>query len=279
MLCYDHPQRLYSRSDMARKAAPVLKAPFLKRLTLLPERMQAEDYPFNLPILEGGRLVLRFDRAITFFVGDNGTGKSTLLEAIARQCGFSVLGGGRNQAYRDKVDGPDLAPALRLSWLPKVSKGFFLRAESFFDFANYIDGMGAEGQEPYGRKSLHAQSHGQSFFALFENRLRGTRQAIYLLDEPEAALSPRRQIEFLGLLHAWEEPGNVQMIIATHSPIIMSYPGATLLSFDGGRIQPARYTETDHYRITRRFLMDHESMLERLFAPDDEEDGLRAPED
>jgi predicted ATPase len=254
---------------MVKKSKPVLKAPFLKRLTLLPERLQTDGYPFNLPILEEGKLALTFDRPITFFVGDNGTGKSTLLEAIARQCGFSVLGGGRNQASRDKTDGPDLASALRLSWLPKVTTGFFLRAESFFDFASYIDEMGPEAQEPYGRKSLHAQSHGQSFFSLFENRLRGARQAIYLLDEPEAALSPQRQIEFLGLLRRWEESGSIQVIIATHSAIIMSYPRATLLSFDGGRIRPARYTETDHYRVTRRFLMDHESVLQQLFAEDD----------
>ena len=254
---------------MAKKSKSVLKAPFLKRLTLLPERLQTDGHPFDLPILEGGRLELTFDRPLTFFVGDTGTGKSTLLEAIARLCGFSVLGGARNQASRDKADGPDLASALRLSWLPKVTTGFFLRAESFFDFASYIDEMGPEAQEPYGRKSLHAQSHGQSFFSLFENRLRGARQAIYLLDEPEAALSPQRQIEFLGLLRRWEESGSIQMIIATHSAIIMSYPRATLLSFDGGRIRPARYTETDHYRVTRRFLMDHESVLQQLFAEDD----------
>lgn len=264
---------------MARTSKPFLKAPFLKRLTLLPERMEADGYPFDLPILEGGGLELTFDRPITFFVGDNGTGKSTLLEAIARQCGFGVLGGGRNQASRDRVDGPDLALALRLSWLPKVTKGFFLRAESFFDFATYIDEMGAEAQEPYGGKPLHAQSHGQSFFALFQNRLRGARQAIYLLDEPEAALSPQRQIEFLGLLRAWEEPGSVQMIIATHSPIIMSYPRAALLSFDGGRIRPARYTETDHYRVTRRFLMDHDSVLRQVFARGDEADETEASDD
>jgi predicted ATPase len=135
---------------MVKKSKPVLKAPFLKRLTLLPERLQTDGYPFNLPILEEGKLALTFDRPITFFVGDNGTGKSTLLEAIARQCGFSVLGGGRNQASRDKTDGPDLASGLRLSWLPKVTTGFFLRAESFFDFASYIDEMGPEAQEPYG---------------------------------------------------------------------------------------------------------------------------------
>jgi predicted ATPase len=146
----------------------VLKPPFLKRLAVLPERMQAGAYPFDLPILEEGRLAFDFERSITFFVGDNGTGKSTLLEAIARQCGFGVRGGSRNQAHRDGDGQPDLAAALRLSWLPKVATGFFLRAESFFDFASYIDELGPEGQAPYGGKSLHAQSHGQSFFALFE---------------------------------------------------------------------------------------------------------------
>jgi predicted ATPase len=169
-----------------------------------------------------------------------------------------------------------LASALRLSWLPKVTKGFFLRAESFFDFATYVDEL-SDGLAPYGGKSLHAQSHGQSFFALFENRLRGSSHAIYLLDEPEAALSPQRQIEFLGLLRAWENTGNTQLIIATHSPIIMSYPGAALLSFDGGEIHAARYTETDHYRVTRRFLMDHQSYLDRLFGA--EETSGEASED
>jgi predicted ATPase len=246
----------------------VLKPPFLKRLAVLPERMQAGAYPFDLPILEEGRLAFDFERSITFFVGDNGTGKSTLLEAIARQCGFGVRGGSRNQAHRDGDVQPDLAAALRLSWLPKVTTGFFLRAESFFDFASYIDELGPEGQAPYGGKSLHAQSHGQSFFALFENRLNHRRSAIYLLDEPEAALSPQRQIEFLGLLRAWEKSGMAQLIIATHSPIIMSYPGAALLSFDGGRIHAVDYRETDHYRVTRRFLMDPDSVLAQVLADD-----------
>jgi predicted ATPase len=255
------------------KRRAVLKAPFLKRLTLLPERMQADDYPFNLPVLDGGRLALTFERPVTFFIGDNGTGKSTLLEAIARQAGFGLYGGGRNQAYRDASDKLPLAGALRLSWLPKVSKGFFLRAESFFDFATYIDEMGPEAWAPYGGKSLHAQSHGQSFFALFENRFGGSHQAILLLDEPEAALSPQRQIEFLKLLQRWDESGRFQLIIATHSPIIMSYPNATLLSFDGGRIREARYTDTEHYRVTREFLLDHETYLERVLADDGDEDG------
>jgi predicted ATPase len=254
------------------KRRAVLKAPFLKRLTLLPERMQADEYPFNLPVLDGGRLALTFERPVTFFIGDNGTGKSTLLEAIARQAGFGLYGGGRNQAYRDASDRLPLAEALRLSWLPKVSNGFFLRAESFFDFASYVDDMGPEGWAPYGGKSLHAQSHGQSFFALFENRFSGSRQAILLFDEPEAALSPQRQIEFPKLLKRWDESGRFQLIVATHSPIIMSYPNATLLSFDGGSIREARYTDTEHYRVTREFLIDHETQLGKILAEDSHAD-------
>jgi predicted ATPase len=258
------------------KHRTVLKAPFLKRLSLLPERMQADEYPFNLPVLDGGRLALTFERPVTFFIGDNGTGKSTLLEAIARQAGFGLYGGGRNQAYRDASDRLPLAEALRLSWLPKVSNGFFLRAESFFDFASYVDDMGPEGWAPYGGKSLHAQSHGQSFFALFENRLGGSHQAILLFDEPEAALSPQRQIAFLKLLKRWDASGRFQLIVATHSPIIMSYPNATLLSFDGGRIREAHYTDTEHYKVTREFLLDHESYLERVLAADADEESTDA---
>lgn len=251
-----------------------LNAPFLKRLTLLPERMEPGVFPFNLSILDGGRLELTFERPITFFIGDNGTGKSTLLEAIARQCGFNLGGGSRDHRYANDPHDSELAPALRLSWLPKITDGFFLRAESFFNFATYIDEVSpAEGnwQPRYGEKSLHLQSHGQAFFAIFQHRLGDDSRGIYLLDEPEAALAPGRQIEFLALLHEWGKTGKFQFIIATHSPIIMACPNASLLSFDGGNIHPVAYRETDHFRITRRFLMDHESYLERLFAPEEEQ--------
>ena len=244
-----------------------LKTPFLKRLALLPERMEPDSYPFNLPVLDGGRLELVFDRAITFFVGDNGTGKSTLLEAIAQQCGFNLGGGSRDHRFGGTPHDMPLAEALRLSWLPKLTEGFFLRAESFFNFASYIDEVSTV--KRYGERRFHEQSHGQSFFALFRNRLGDDRRAIYLLDEPEAALSPQRQVEFLKLLQAWEPAGNFQLIIATHSPIIMSYPNATLLSFDGGRIHPVVYTDTDHYKVTRAFLMDHETATAALLADED----------
>jgi predicted ATPase len=267
---------------MAKKSKSFLKAPFLKRLTLLPERLQTDGYPFTLPILEEGRLELTFERPITFFIGDNGTGKSTLLEAIAKHCGFNLAGGNRNHVFDGTPHDMPLANALRLSWLPKVTDGFFLRAESFFNFATFIDQNYKEWPPPrrrFGEKDLHEQSHGQSFFALFEHRVGDDRRAIYLLDEPEAALAPARQIEFLAMLRKWDAAGNFQFIIATHSPIIMSYPNAALLSFDGGKIRPMQYTDTDHYRVTRRFLMDHQSYLARLFAPEDETEGEAAASD
>jgi predicted ATPase len=177
---------------MAKKSKTFLKAPFLKRLTLLPERLQTDGYPFNLPILESGSLELTFDRPITFFIGDNGTGKSTLLEAIAAHCGFNLAGGDRNHAFQNGPVAMPLVSALRLSWLPKVTNGFFLRAESYFNFATFLDQNYSDPDIPaplrprFGTKDLHAQSHGQSFFALFSNRIGDERRGIYLLDEPEA---------------------------------------------------------------------------------------------
>jgi predicted ATPase len=161
-----------------------------------------------------------------------------------------------------------LAAALRLSWLPKTSDGFFLRAESFFNFATYIDSESVPAF--YGGTALHEQSHGQAFFAWFKYRFGVKRPSIYLLDEPEAALSPSRQMEFLRLLRSWELSGMAQFIIATHSPIIMSYPRATLLSFDSGSIREIAYTATDHYQITRNFLQDPERCLKALFAESDD---------
>jgi predicted ATPase len=254
------------------KRKALFRAPFLKSLKLLPERFQDDAYPFNLPILEGGKLELVFDRPITFFIGDNGTGKSTLLEAIAKQCGFNLAGGNRDHAYSGTPQDMPLANALRLSWLPKVAEGFFLRAESFFNFASFIDENYREfppARRRFGERDLHDQSHGQSFMALFDNRLGDDRRGIYILDEPEAALAPARQVEFLKRLRQWERTARFQFIIATHSPIIMSYPGATLLSFDGGHVREIAYTATDHYRVTRAFLQDHRAQLARLFAADE----------
>jgi predicted ATPase len=145
--------------------------------------------------------------------------------------------------------------------MPKVTEGFFLRAESFYNFASYIDQV--SNLRAYGGKPLHEQSHGESFLALFVNRFE---QGIYILDEPEAALSPQRQLSFLKIIHDLEKPGHAQFLISTHSPIILSYPGAVLLSLDGDGIREIAYHDTEHYRVTRDFLNAPERFFKHLFA-------------
>jgi predicted ATPase len=163
------------------------------------------------------------------------------------------------------ADRSALAQALRLTWRPKVSEGFFMRAESFYNFATYLEAV--SDMRRYGGKSLHEQSHGESFISLFANRFE---QGIYILDEPEAALSPQRQLTFLRIIHDLASPGHAQFVIATHSPIILSYPGAALYSLDGGGIREVAYRETPHYLITRDFLNSPERFFKHLFQPADE---------
>jgi predicted ATPase len=233
---------------------------FLKRIEFQRNNIQSPtEYPLTIPAINSlTRLDLKRD--VTFFVGENGTGKSTLLEAIADQCGFNTAGGGRNNYYEVHASQSVLGKHLRLSWLPKVSRGFFLRAETFYSFASHIDDVRA--YEAYGGKSLHEQSHGESFLSLFENRF--NERGIYLLDEPEAALSPQRQLTFLRILHDLVQTKNCQFIIATHSPILLGYPDATILSFDNDTISEIDYEMTDHYKITKYFLQNRERMLSEL---------------
>ena len=239
---------------------------FLRSISFLREDTCLDgDYPFSIPAIMGLE-TLSFSSNVTFFVGENGTGKSTLLEAIAYCCNFNTAGGGRNNTYEVTSSEAILGKYLRLSWAPKVTNGFFLRAESFFNFATHIDDMRNDPGTyiPYGGKSLHKQSHGESFFSLFTNRFKG--KGIYLLDEPEAALSPTRQLGLLQIMHEME--GQAQFIIATHSPIIMAYPGAQILSFDSSPIEEIQYEETAHYIITKGFLDNKELYLRKLFYED-----------
>ena len=237
---------------------------FLKRITLLRDKIQTfNDYPFAIPSIKGlEQLDLKSD--VTFFVGENGSGKSTLLEAIADKCEFHTAGGGRNNTYDVHAAGAALGDYIKLSWLPKVTNGFFLRAESFYQFASHIDETetSVTAFKNYGGRSLHQQSHGESFLSLFLNRFRG--KAIYLLDEPEAALSPQRQLSFLRILHDLTAEGDCQFIIATHSPILLGYPGASILSFDGERIDEIDYEMTDHYKLTKYFLQNRERFLKDI---------------
>ncbi|MCH1625250.1 AAA family ATPase [Ferdinandcohnia quinoae] len=235
---------------------------FLKRITFLREDVQDyHEYPFSIPSISNLHH-LDIDNKVTFFVGENGSGKSTLLEAIADKCEFNTAGGSRNNSYDVHAAGSALGDYIRLSWMPKITNGFFLRAESFYHFVSHIDEVDLTGFRDYGGRSLHEQSHGESFLSLFLNRFKGS--AIYLLDEPEAALSPQRQLSFLRIIHDLTESGDCQFIIATHSPILLGYPGATILSFDDGRIAEVNYEETDHYRITKYFLQHREKFLKDI---------------
>jgi predicted ATPase len=240
-------------------------APFLRHVESLPDKFDATTHPFNIPAFSRG-INLSFTNKVTFFVGENGTGKSTLLEAVAEICGYSLEGGSRDHNVASFRERSLFAQALRLSWQPKVVEGFFLRAESFYNVATYLDEV--SDLRRYGGRSLHAQSHGESFLSLFNHRFE---QGLYILDEPEAALSPQRQLSFLRIIFELAEPGHAQFLIATHSPIILSYPGATLLSMDDGDIREIGYRESNHYVLTRDFLNSPESFHKHLFQRLDDE--------
>jgi predicted ATPase len=240
---------------------------FLRKISLLRDEIPSFDrYPFSIPSIKNlDELHLESD--VTFFVGENGSGKSTLLEAIADKCDFNTAGGGRNNTYDVYAADSALSEYIRLSWLPKISNGFFLRAESFYSFATHIDEVDETGFRDYGGRSLHKQSHGESFLSLFLNRFR--EDSIFLLDEPEAALSPARQLTFLKIIHDLVANGNAQFIIATHSPILLGYPNADILSFDEGQITKIEYEMTDHYQLTKYFLQHRERFLSELFKDDE----------
>ncbi len=228
------------------------------------------EYYSALPAIrylsEGQRLFFPAD--VSFFVGEYGTGKSTLLEAIAVAAGFNAEGGTRNFHFSTAATHSGLHEYLNLSRGAYPRDGFFLRAESVYNVATEIDRMDAEPSfgapvlASYGGVSLHEQSHGESFLAIMQHRFGG--QGLYLLDEPEAALSPTRQLALLTLLHELAAQGS-QFIIATHSPILMAYPGACIYQFSQQGVARTAYRDTEHYRLTRRFLNDPDSMLRILF--------------
>jgi len=238
--------------------------PYLSRIYL--KDNHPEGFPFNLPFLSNG-LDLKLKSNVTFFVGENGIGKSTLLEAIAEKCDFNVSGGSRNHNYNFHKTESELSEYLTLSWKTKTGQGFFMRAESFFNFATYIDEVAEEDRSvlnAYGGKSLHQQSHGEAFLALFHNHFQN---GLYILDEPESALSPQRQLSLLSVIHKLEKAGKAQFIISSHSPILMSYPGAEIYVLDE-KIQQSSYRETEHYQLTKNFLESPELYLRHLFEDD-----------
>jgi predicted ATPase len=241
---------------------------FLVRATLLRDRVPSFDkYPFNIPAIRNFD-ELEFGQPVTFFVGENGSGKSTLLEAIAVASGLNPEGGSRNFGFSTRTSHSVLKDYLRLiKSLRRAHDSFFLRAESYFNVATQIEKLdenpldGPPIIRHYGGKSLHEQSHGESFFALFTNRLGGS--GLYVFDEPAAALSPTRQLAFLTRLHELVGKGS-QFLIATHSPILMAYPQAAIYLLADGAPSLISYRETEHYRVTRSFLTRTGQMLDIL---------------
>ncbi len=256
-----------------KKRALRLPAPYLKRVVLRADRVADwGKYPFNLPWLRSRSLEFTFERPITIVVGENGTGKSTFLEALARLVGFDGAEGGPGYMPVDhsraiEVDGAGLAKALTASWLPKIGAGWFFRAESFYSIARYLDTAAIDANEaPPGFLS---HSHGESFLRFFEERCQ--QQGIYIFDEPESALSPRRQMEFLKLLQKMERSTQCQVIMATHSPLLMAYPNAAFFALYRRGCEPSSFQQTPHFDVMRRFFADPEGFLgEHLDEPDAE---------
>ena len=227
-----------------------------------------DEYPFSLPAVRFLE-TLPLHPCVTFIIGENGTGKSTLLEAIAVAWGFNAEGGSKNFSFSTRSSHSPLHGYLRLVKSYRRPKdGFFLRAESYFNVATEIERLDeGPGGPPiinaFGGVSLHQQSHGESFFALFNERFRG--KGFYILDEPEAALSPMRQMAMLARMHDLINEDS-QFVIATHSPIIMAYPNAQIILLTQQGTRFIDYEETDHYILTRDFLINP-NMRHRLFEP------------
>lgn len=245
-----------------------LKAPYLRRVWLDKTRIENPDaYPFCLPLFRESEFELAFETPVTIVVGENGTGKSTLLEGIAALAGYDDAGGGKGYMPVDhsraiEKQGGELAKALRASWLPKIANGWFFRAESFYSVARYLDEAAQDGSGP--PPDFLSHSHGEGFLRFFEERCQ--RQGLYILDEPESALSPSRQIEFLKLLKRMEDSGLCQVIMATHSPILMAHGGATLLGLSRDGVAPITLEDTAHFRLMRNFCADPKGFIAETLA-------------
>ncbi|MFT4146192.1 MAG: AAA family ATPase [Mobilitalea sp.] len=243
---------------------------YIKGIKIDRNRISNDTYIQNISSIQSISQ-LEFNNNITFFVGENGTGKSTLLESIAVAYGLNPEGGNRNFNFSTMDTHSQLHQAITVIKGPfRPNNSYFLRAESFYNVAtkieDYRDGDDyASYYQSYGGKSLHEQSHGESFLALIQNRF--TSKGLYILDEPEAALSPQRQLTLLMLIHSLAQKGT-QFIIASHSPILLGTPGASILSFDDGHIHEIPYEESESYKITELFINNRQLLLDNLLSKD-----------
>ena len=248
---------------MRRTNLTSLPAPYLKRLWVREDTGLGEQYPFNMPWLDKD-FSLDFSTPVTIIVGENGTGKSTLIEALAALCGYDEAGGGKGYRPVDHSRALDrsgalLAQALRASWLPKVTAGWFFRAESFFSVARFLDEAAREANAA--PPDFLSFSHGEGFVRFFAERM--DKQGIYFLDEPESALSPKRQLELLRLLHEVQGSAKAQIIMATHSPILMAVPSARLLEISRAGIADTELRDTRHFKLYRDFTEDPDDFVDR----------------
>ena len=236
----------------------MVKQMFIRDVFIDWERISEYSYLRNIDAFHGVKDI-HFHKPVTFFVGENGSGKSTLLEAMAIADGFNPEGGTRNYSFSTYDSHSEMHEAIRLSRSSKAKWGYFLRAESFYNVATkeeeYSKGPCGQPME------LHKKSHGESFLAMVQNTFEG--QGLYFLDEPEAALSPQRQLTLLLEIDRCRKDG-AQFFIATHSPILLGLPDAEILTFDDGQIHPCEYEETESFRITELFIRDREYLLEKL---------------
>lgn len=259
------------RKKVSKNFSSDVGGPFLDTVTYaVNEATDSHAHPFSLPLIKNLQQI-NFPTQVTFFVGENGSGKSTLLEAIADKAGFGPEGGSKNINFKTSEEvtyaaAQKLAECLTLSWRIKPKNGYFFRAESFFNVANYLDLIEREGgggaYVPYGGKSLHAQSHGESFLAFFKNRLGSA--GFFIFDEPEAALSVESQLALMVVMHQVCKNPQSQFIIATHSPILLAYPNATIYSCDGDQLTTIDYKRTNQYNLTKRFLDNPSLYLHHL---------------
>lgn len=251
---------------MAKYRHTSLPPPYLKRVWFDPgSDCDIDDYPFCLPLFRSGHFELAFDNPVTIIAGENGVGKSTLLEGIAVLTGFNEAGGGSHSVGVDsstakEVGGGELARALKASWLPKVGRGWFFRAESFFAIARNLDAAGSN------HADFLSHSHGEGFIRFFEERC--SEPGIFIFDEPESALSPTRQFDFLKLLQRMVDGGKSQVTMATHSPILMAFPGASLLRMVKYGLEPVTLEDTSHFRIMREFVIDPANFVEMMMTED-----------
>jgi predicted ATPase len=250
---------------------------FLRRVYLRPEaKLVQGEFPATLPFV--GSLDLQLDHPVTIFIGENGSGKSTVIEAIAELSKLPVGGGGRNELadLRAPQSRSELAPFLRAAFQKKPRDGYFFRAEFQAHFATLLEERRADPDflgDPYARyggRSLHTRSHGEAFLSILSSWMA---PGLILMDEPEAALSPQRQLFLLAQMVRLVREGGAQFVIATHSPILMTYPEACLLSFDGDRVTPTRLEDTSHFQITKGILDNPGRYWKHLLSDDEPEEG------